>query len=99
MRRTCAFTMSETVMTGKCSPYGLPVFGSIEAGPVEPMQPPRMLAQMTKNRSVSIGLPGPMSVDHQPGFLVTGCGLAAYWSAVSAWQTSTAFDLAALSVP
>ena len=39
------------------------------------MQPPRMLGQMTKKRSVSIGLPGPTSVSHQPGFLVTGCSL------------------------
>ena len=48
MRRTCALTMSPMVMTGKFSPYGLPVVGSMEAGPVEPMQPPRMLGQMTK---------------------------------------------------
>ena len=36
--------------------------GLVEAGPVVPMQPPMTLAQMTKKRSVSIGLPGP---DHR----------------------------------
>ena len=71
----------------------MPVRGLIEAGPVEPMQPPRMLGQMTKKRLVSIGLPGPTSVSHQPGLPVTGCSLATYWSPVSAWQTRMAFDL------
>ena len=33
---------------GKVEAVGLPVFGSIEAGPVVPMQPPSTLAQMTK---------------------------------------------------
>ena len=63
------------------------------------MQPPSTLGQMTKNRLVSIGLPGPTIVSHQPGFLVTGCWLATYWSPVSAWVTRMAFDLAALSSP
>jgi hypothetical protein len=31
------------------------------------MQPPMTLAQMTKKRSVSIGLPGPIREIHQPG--------------------------------
>ena len=48
------------------------------AGPVEPMQPPRMFGQMIKNRSVSIGLPAPTIVAHHPGFLLTGWSLATY---------------------
>ena len=91
--------MSPMVMTGKSRPQGLPVAGLMLAGPVEPMQPPSTLGQMTKKRLVSIGLPGPTIVSHQPGLLVTGCGLAAYWSPVSAWETRMAFDLAALSSP
>jgi hypothetical protein len=31
------------------------------------MQPPSTLEQMTKKRSVSIGLPGPTIDSHQPG--------------------------------
>ena len=57
---------------------------AIEAGPVVPMQPPTTFEQMTKKRSVSKGNPGPTSTSHQPGFPVTGCTLAAYWSPVSA---------------
>ena len=87
------------VMTGKSSPHGWPVSGLMLAGPVEPMQPPRMLAQMTKKRLVSIGLPGPIMVSHQPGLPVTGLLLATYWSPVSAWATRMAFDLAAFSSP
>ena len=63
------------------------------------MQPPSTLGQMTKKRLVSIGLPGPTMVSHQPGLPVTGFWLATYWSPVSAWQTRMAFDLAALSLP
>ena len=54
----------------------MPVCGLMEAGPVEPMQPPRTLGQMTKKRSVSMGLPGPTIVSHQPGLPVTGWSLA-----------------------
>ena len=91
--------MSPMVMTGKSRPQGLPVSGLMLAGPVEPMQPPSTLGQMTKKRSVSMGLPGPTMVSHQPGLPVTGWGLATYWSPVSACSTRMAFDLAALSVP
>ena len=35
-------------MTGKSSPHSLPVAGLVEAGPVEPMQPPITLLQMMK---------------------------------------------------
>ena len=43
-----------------------------QAGPVVPMQPPSTLVAMTKYRSVSIGLPGPTIVAHQPFLPVTG---------------------------
>ena len=69
------------------------------AGPVLPMQLPSTLAQITKNRSVSIGKPGPTMRIHQPGLPVIGCGLATCWSPVSAWQISTALDLSAFSCP
>ena len=68
----CARTMSGMVMTGKSRPHTLPVAGLIEAGPVEPIQPPITLEQMMKYCSVSSGLPGPTRVTHQPGFPVTG---------------------------
>ena len=64
-----------------------------------PRQPPITFAQMTKKRSVSIGLPGPTMVSHQPGFFVTGLTLATCWSPVSAWQISIALLRCALSVP
>jgi len=54
-------------MIGKSSPHNLPVAGLIEAGPVEPMQPPITFEQMTKYFSVSSGRPGPTMVSHQPG--------------------------------
>jgi hypothetical protein len=57
------------------------------------------LAQITKKRVVSMILPGPISVSHQPGLPVTGFSLATCWSPVSAWQTSTALLLAAFSAP
>ncbi|MGY3455607.1 hypothetical protein ACVWW5_001057 [Bradyrhizobium sp. LM3.4] len=44
----CARTMSGMVMTGNSRPQTLPVAGLIEAGPVEPMQPPITLEQMMK---------------------------------------------------
>ncbi|MNV90444.1 hypothetical protein D3C71_1848310 [compost metagenome] len=40
--------------------------GSSDAGPVEPLQLPSELTQMTNQRSVSIGLPGPSIGSHQP---------------------------------
>jgi hypothetical protein len=72
----CARTMSGIVMTGKSSPHTLPVAGLVEAGPVEPMQPPMTLEQMMKYLSVSSGRPGPTMVSHQPGLPVTGWTLA-----------------------
>ncbi len=40
--------MSPMVIIGKSVPYGRPVAGSSLAGPVEPLQPPMTLLQMTK---------------------------------------------------
>ena len=48
----------------------------LDAGPVEPMQPPITFEQMMKYLPVSSGLPGPTMVSHQPGLPVTGCTLA-----------------------
>ena len=45
----------------------------IEAGPVVPWQPPRMLAQMTNAWSVSSARPGPISGSHQPPGQPRGC--------------------------
>ena len=58
--------MSATVITGKSDPYGRPVAGSIDDGPVVPRQPPSRLVETTKNRSVSKALPGPIIPSHQP---------------------------------
>src|SRR3546814_20119933 len=71
--------MSAIVMTGNFMPSGVPVAGSGVAGPLVPMQLPSTLAQMTKYRSVSTGLPGPTMRVHQPGLPVAGCALAPYW--------------------
>ncbi len=95
----CARTMSRMVTSGKSSPQAFPVAGLTEAGPEEPRQPPITFEQMTKKRSVSSGQPGPTSTSHQPGLPVTGLRLATCWSPVSAWQTSTALERAAFSVP
>ena len=53
----------------RARPYGLPVERSTDPGPVEPWQPPMLFTPITKKRSVSIGLPGPMRLSHQPIFL------------------------------
>jgi len=72
----------------------------IELGPVVPLQPPRKLEQITKYLSVSMPLPGPIMASHQPGFASSGeCLPAACASPERAWQTSTALDLSAFSVP
>jgi len=46
--RRWASTMSATVTTGKDSPYGRPVSGLIEEGPVLPEHPPMTFEQITK---------------------------------------------------
>ena len=61
------------VIIGKSSPYGFPVSGLIDDGPVEPLQPPITLEQMIKYFSVSRHLPGPIIISHQPGFLSPSC--------------------------
>ena len=63
------------------------------------MQPPITLAQTTNWRAVSIGRPGPIMVDHQPGRPVEGWGEATCWSPVSAWVTRTALEASAFSRP
>ena len=79
---------------------GVPVAGFGSAGPVEPKQEPRLLTPMTKKRSVSSGLPGPIRLSHQPSLRSTPAWVpATWWLALSAWQTSTALLRAALSVP
>ena len=40
--------MSRMVMTGNSRPHGSPVFGLVEAGPLEPMQAPSTFGQMMK---------------------------------------------------
>ena len=70
------------------------------AGPVEPWQPPRLFRPITKKRSVSIALPGPTMLSHQPTFFTSpGLTPATWWLPESAWQTSTALERSALSVP
>jgi hypothetical protein len=64
--RACALTQSSTVTTGKAAPYGRPVAGSIDIGPVDPKHEPRLLTPITKKRRVSTGLPGPTMLSHQP---------------------------------
>src|SRR3954447_17229181 len=58
--------MSATVITGKSEPYGVPVAGSTDDGPVVPRQPPSRLVETTKKRSVSNALPGPIIPSQQP---------------------------------
>ena len=67
--RACASTQSSTVTTGKSAPYTRPVSGLTCIGPVEPKHEPRLLMPMTKKRSVSTGLPGPIMLSHQPSLL------------------------------
>ncbi|MNI67008.1 hypothetical protein D3C73_1226100 [compost metagenome] len=71
-RRAWLCTQSSTVSTGKSAPNGLPVSGLRLLGPVEPLQPPRLFRLTTKNLWVSIGLPGPMQLSHQPGLRSSG---------------------------
>ena len=111
----CARTMSPTVTTGKSPPYGRPVRGFVEFGPVEPRQLPMRLLQTTKWRSVSNALPGPIMPSHQPrperprsaapmpstvvGASGSSLQPAACASPESAWQTSTTLSFAGASVP
>jgi hypothetical protein len=81
------------LIKGKVRPKGFLVFGLIEDGPVEPLQPPMTLLHITKYLSVSMPLPGPIRFPHQPS------GPATCASPVSAWAIRTAFDFSALSSP
>src|SRR5262245_65644371 len=72
--------MSVSVMSGKSGPYGLPVFGFVLAGAVEPYEEPSMFDDTTKYRSVSMDLPEPTRPLHQPANGMSGVGaLAAKW--------------------
>ena len=59
-------TVSRIDTAGNRAPYGVPVAGSFDAGPVVPWHPPRTLAQTTNQRSVSMARPGPTMFFHQP---------------------------------
>src|SRR5579863_9114855 len=67
----CARTMSPIVITGNDIPYGQPVAGLMEEGPVVPRHPPSTLVQITKYLFVSNALPGPTMLSHQPGLPVS----------------------------
>jgi len=60
--------MSSMERHGNVSRYGRPVRGSAEAGPVEPRHDPNELLQITNQRLVSSGRPGPIISSHQPGW-------------------------------
>src|SRR5262249_13530166 len=93
-----ALATSSRVKSGKVNLYTLPVTGSTEAGPVEPLQLPSVFAQITNQRLVSIGLPGPSISSHQPGdgslAFDAACALGD-----SPVRMKTALSRAALSVP
>ena len=57
----CARTMSGMVMIGKSSPHNLPVAGLVDAGPVEPIQPPITFEQ---NNEIPVGIERTPGTDH-----------------------------------
>ena len=69
MRAAWVFTQSSTVTIGKSEPHRFFVLGLILMEPLDPWQPPKLFTPMTKKRSVSRGLPGPIRLSHQPGYL------------------------------
>ena len=72
----------------------------MEAGPVLPLQLPSALTQTTNQRSVSIGLPGPIMPSHHPGVeWPRPAGPAAWLSPVQAWHSKTALEASSLSRP
>ena len=98
---TCAAALAPSSMRQvreSAGRYGSPVAGLIDAGPVEPLQLPSVLTQITNQRSVSIGLPGPSIASHQPG-----SGLPAFAAACASGDRPVririALSRAALSVP
>src|SRR5512144_645215 len=68
--------MSSTETSGNDIAYVRPVRGLIDAGLDEPQGLPTELTQTTKNRSVSIGRPGPIIDSHQPGDASAGDDVA-----------------------
>jgi len=97
--RSSAATWSRTVSCGNRLPHGRPS-GAVLAGPVLPWQPPSTFGATTNHRSVSIGAPGPTSVDHQPGVGWPGpASPVTCESPVSACSTSTAFEPSGAGVP
>ena len=93
-------TISAIVMIGKSRPYGLPVAGLISDGPVVPEQLPMTFEQITKYLSVSMGLPGPTMMSHQPGLRSPGALKPATWALpLRAWQIRTALSCVSVSVP
>jgi len=97
-RCAAASAPSSTDRSGKSSRYSSPVSGLIEAGPVEPLQLPSEFTQITNQRSVSMGLPGPSIASHQPGSGLPSL-LAACASGERPVTISTALSRAALSAP
>ncbi len=101
----CALTQSSTVTTGKSAPHIRPVSGLSVVGPLEPKQEPMLLTPITKNRSVSTGLPGPTMLSHHPSLLArtvpsSSTYTPATWcEAFRAWQMSTALLLSAHNSP
>ena len=59
-------TMSFNVIGGKSGPYGRPLAGFRLRGAVEPKLDPSTLLLTTKQRSVSIALPGPTNPLQDP---------------------------------
>ena len=92
-------TISLIVITGKFKPYASFVFLSISLGPHEPIHPPITFAHITKYLFVSIALPGPTAVTHQPSFLVIGFVPLTNWSPVNAWKIRIALSLFLFRLP
>ena len=80
-RRHWARAWSRVETPGNPAPYGRPVAGSSDIGPVVPYRPPSRFAASTPTRSVSSARPGPISGSHQSP--------AASAEPVSAWITRT----------
>src|SRR3546814_9131720 len=67
MTNACAALAPSSIdSSGKARRYLSPLSGLLDAGPVEPLQLPSALAQITNQRLVSIGLSGPSMASHQP---------------------------------